>query len=243
MPDDSAFYDRDGVFDTYLAHRARADNPNDAIERPTFYDLAGDLARLDLIDLGCGYGDFGLEALGMGARSYTGVEVSRKMVERARERLAGTAARVEQLRLEEWRHSGDRADLVSARLVLHHLEDLTPVLTQVAAALKPGGRFVFSVEHPLITSCPRSLAKARRESWEVDDYFAEGPRTYPWLGQEVTKYHRTLETYLTLLGKAGLTFEALREGRPRPEHFSDPGEYERRGRIPLFLVVKARKPQ
>lgn len=57
---------------------------------------------------------------------------------------------------------------------------------------------------------------------------------------EVTKYHRTLETQLTLLAEAGLGFEALREGRPRPEQFSDPCEYERCGRIPLLLIVSRR---
>jgi hypothetical protein len=67
MPDNRAFYDRPGVLDTYLEHREWADNPNTTIERPTFYALAGDLSSLDIINLGCGYGDFGLEALKAGS--------------------------------------------------------------------------------------------------------------------------------------------------------------------------------
>jgi SAM-dependent methyltransferase len=164
------------------------------------------------------------------------------MAERARQTLAGTGATVEQQRLEDWKHGGEPVDLVTARLVLHYIEDLAPVLTNVAAALKAGGRFIFSVEHPVLTSCSKSLTKGRRTSWEVDDYFSEGPRTYPWLGQEVTKYHRTLETQLTLMQEAELVVEAVREGRPQPEHFSDPSEYERRRRIPMFVIVKVRKP-
>lgn len=241
MPDDQPFYDRDGVLDTYLEHRAWVDNPNTTIERPTFYELAGSLAGLDIIDLGCGYGDFGREALKAGARSYQGVEASARMVKRARQTLAGTSARIEQQRLEDWRPSGDLVDLVTARLVLHYVADLAPVLASVAAALKAGGHFIFSVEHPVLTSCSRSLTKRHRTSWEVDDYFTEGARSYPWLGQEVTKYHRTLATQLKLLEDAGLVFEALREGRPQREHFSDVSEYERRNRIPLFLVVRARQ--
>lgn len=242
MPDERAFYDRDGVLDTYLEHREWVDNPNTTLERPTFYELAGDLSGLDIIDLGCGYGDFGLEALRAGARSYTGVEASQRMAARARQTLAGIGAHIELRRLEDWQHMGEPVDLVTARLVLHYIENLVPVLTNVVASLKTGGRFIFSVEHPVLTSCSKSLTRGRRTSWEVDDYFTEGPRTYPWLGQTVTKYHRTLETQLALLQGAGLSFEALREGRPQPEHFSDPSEYERRGRIPLFLIVGARKP-
>ncbi len=242
MPDEQPFYDRDGVLDTYLEHRARVDNPNTTIERPTFYELVGDLMGLGIIDLGCGYGDFGLEALKAGARSYQGVEASTRMAEQARQTLAGTGAHIEQQRLEDWRPSGDLVNLVTARLVLHYVADLVPVLANIAAALKAGGRFIFSVEHPVLTSCSRSLTKGRRTSWEVDDYFVEGARRYPWLGQEVTKYHRTLETQLRLLQEAGLVFEALREGLPGRAHFSEVSEYERRKRVPLFLIVRARKP-
>lgn len=63
MPDSQAFYDRDGVLDTYLEHCGWADNPNTTIERLTFYELGGGLSSLDIIDLGCGYSDFGLETL------------------------------------------------------------------------------------------------------------------------------------------------------------------------------------
>jgi 2-polyprenyl-3-methyl-5-hydroxy-6-metoxy-1,4-benzoquinol methylase len=154
MPDNRAFYDQDGVLDTYLEVRQWVDNPNATIERPTFYELAGDLSGLDIIDLGCGYGDFGSEALGAGARSYTGVEMSQKMAERARQTLAGTGAHVEQQRLEDWQHSCEPVDLVTARLVLHYVEDLAPVLTNVVASLRTGGHFIFSVEHPVLTSSP-----------------------------------------------------------------------------------------
>ncbi|MDX2213541.1 MAG: hypothetical protein SFY66_09650, partial [Oculatellaceae cyanobacterium bins.114] len=108
-------------------------------------------------------------------------------------------------------------------------------------ALRPGGRMILSVEHPVITSNFASLAEGRRTTWLVDDYFKPGARVHQWLGHEVTKYHRTLEEYFDLITMTGFQLERIRESHPQPQHFSSQGEYERRMRIPLFLFISARK--
>jgi SAM-dependent methyltransferase len=229
------------VRERYLAHRERPDNPNDAIERPLFLELAGDLADLDILDLGCGDARFGREALEMGARSYLGIEASQAMVDMARAMLAGTAGRVRHERIEAWRAGGIQADVVSSRLALNHVEDLAPVFRGIREALRPGGRLIVSVEHPVITSSFASLAEGERTAWLVDNYFLTGPRPHRWLGRDVVKYHRTFEDYLDLVQDTGLELVRVRESRPRREHFLDENEYERRLRIPLFLFLVAHK--
>ena len=53
---------------------------------------------------------------------------------------------------------------------------------------------MFSVEHPVITSCDRAWqGQGQRQDWIVDDYFDNGPRVTQWLGGQVTKNHRTVE--------------------------------------------------
>ena len=56
------------------------------------------------------------------------------------------------------------------------------------------------------------------------------------------KYHRAVEDYFAALQRAGFVVEQLREARPRREHFQDTETYERRKRIPLFLILAALKP-
>lgn len=235
------FYDNPEVRAQYLAHRDRSDNPNDALERPLFLELAGNLSNLDIIDLGCGDAAFGKEALQQGARSYTGIEVSKSMVDLARQTLANTPGKVYLESIETWQ-AEDEADLVSSRLALNYVEKLEPVFQHIYQALRPGGRMVVSVEHPVITSNFASLAEGRRTTWLVDNYFQSGARVHTWLGHQITKYHHTLEEYFDLVTNAGLELERVRESRPQKENFLSEAEYKRRLRIPLFLLIAARKP-
>lgn len=244
MPTDGpGFYDQAAVFDTYQTHRGTPESPNQTLERPVIQDLMGDVRGCDCLDLGCGDAGFGLELLAAGARSYLGIDGSWRMVERARSRLAGTAGQVLQADVATWHGPLEQFDRVSARLMLHYLPDLAPVLAGVRAALRAGGRFVLSVEHPVITSCDRAWnGEGLRQSWIVDDYFRAGAREVRWMGSSVTKYHRTVEQYYAALTGHGFVVEALRESEPVRTHFHTDADFERRQRIPLFLFLAARKP-
>jgi SAM-dependent methyltransferase len=237
-----AFYDDDAVFATYMAARQRRDNPNDTLEQPVTLELAGDLAGRRVLDLGCGDAAFGRLVLARGGSAYVGVEGSRKMAAAAREMLAGTSGQVQHRAIEHWEAPAAAFDLAVARLSLHYLADLGPIFTQVYQALVDGGRFVFSVEHPVITSCNRGWpAGTVRQDWVVDDYFATGVRDTTWMGGRVRKYHRTVEDYFGALQDTGFVVEQLRESRPQREQFADEQTYERRRRIPLFLFLAGRK--
>jgi hypothetical protein len=75
----------------------------------------------------------------------------------------------------------------------------------------------------------------------VDNYFDTGERITNWMGGTVRKYHRTLENYFKAAQQTGFAIEQLREGYPRPENFRTDETYQRRKRIPLFLIMSLRK--
>ncbi|KEO80990.1 class I SAM-dependent DNA methyltransferase [Tumebacillus flagellatus] len=248
----SEFYEDPKIFAEYWKRRVRKESANAVLEGPVFTELVGDVRGLRVLDLGCGDASCGVELLARGAASYVGVDGSAKMVEKARELLRESglyqeeapAGRIEVVHqdIRNLEFAPGQFDLVVSRLALHYLEDLAAVLHRVRELLAPGGRLVFSVEHPAILSCSASLEEsARRGSWIVDDYFLSGPRQQPWLGGEVVKYHRTIEEYFALVQAAGFTVESLRESKPVRERFDSEGEYLRRARIPLFLFLAGRK--
>ena len=240
--DGPAFYDDDAVFKTYMARRSRIDNPNDTLEKPVILQLAGDLAQQRILDLGCGDAAFGRYALSQGCHSYLGIEGSRNMVAAAQAILAGTVGRVVQATVEDWEYPDEAFDLVVSRLVFHYIEDVEAVFKQIYKAVQCGGRLVFSVEHPVITSCDRAWqGDGLRQDWIVDNYFRSGRRVTSWMGGQVVKYHRTVEEYCVGLQRAGFVLESLREAAPQREWFEPTDTFERRQRIPLFLIIAGRK--
>jgi SAM-dependent methyltransferase len=173
----SSFYDDEIVFETYLRHRQRLDTPNDTLEKPVILEIIGAIANKHILDLGCGDAAIGREFLHNGAASYIGIEASQKMVALAKQTLVGTSGQVIWQKIEDWQARPETFDLVLARLLLHYIADLAPIFLNVYRTLVPGGRFIFSVEHPVITSCDRGWKSGTlRQDWVVDDYFSTGLR-------------------------------------------------------------------
>ncbi len=237
-----AFYDQQQVFEAYSRHREDPAAPNNTLEGPLIHSLLGDVQGHDFLDLGCGAAAFGKELLAAGAASYQGVDGSRNMVEQAERNLQGCIGRVILGDLRDWDFPAAAYSRICARLVLHYLPELAPLLRKVHQALRPDGLLVFSVEHPVITSCDRAWqGQGLRQEWIVDDYFRTGERSTDWIGSRVIKYHRTVEDYFLAVQSAGFRVESLRESMPARENFVSDEDFARRQRIPLFLLMAARK--
>lgn len=238
----SAFYDR-SLLDEYLAHRHRpVTSPNLVMEQPAFLGELGDLRGLRVLDLGCGDGRFAETCVGGGAASYIGVDGSEAMIAEAvshHRKLPGSRARFELADLEDYQPPPGSADIITSRMALHYVADLGPVLQTAHRALVTDGRLVISVVHPLLSSTDNAI-RAPRTDQMVDDYFVPGPRTREWFGRPVTWHHRTVEQYVSLLAGSGFAIAGLREGEPVESLFDgDQSEYERRRRVPVFLVLNA----
>lgn len=237
------FYDDNSVFETYLAHRHNPANPNDTLESPVITALVGPVADFDVLDVGCGSAGYGRILLENGAKSYLGIDGSKNMIAASEQVLAGLAGRTILATIEDYEYPPGRFDLVVSRLALHYIANLELLFQKLIKTLRPGGRLIFSVEHPVITSHNNLLPEQRRSNWTVDDYFVTGRRETDWLGGRVVKFHHTVEDYFLALQGVGFVVESLRESRPDRTNFADEQEYERRRRIPLFLFLAARKPE
>ena len=236
------FFDDPAVFEMYLSRRSDPASLNETLERPILMELIGEMQGLRVLDLGCGDARIGLEFLENGQSDYVGVEGSRKMAGLARETLAGTMAAVHLSKIEDWAFPTQDFDLVISRLALHYLEDLRKVFGNVYESLVPAGRFIFSIEHPVITSSDRSQHGGKRQEWIVENYFDTGVRRRTFMGAEVIIYHRTFEEYFMDLRSAGFQVDSVRESRPQPAMLLDEKADERSKRIPRYLFFSASRP-
>lgn len=238
----SSVYDDDKFFDQFIARRNRKESPNNLIETPVFMELLGDVQGKKILDLGCGDGSFGIQMIEAGCKEYVGVEGSKNMFQMASDNLKGTSHRLHLSTLESFNYPVNEYDCVTSRLVIHYIEDTDTLFQQIYQTIKPNGKLVISVQHPILTSSIKSAESNNEKSnWVVDHYFKNGKRIEPWIGENVVKYHRTIEDYFNSLQKAGFIIDKLAEGKPSENYFDSVEEYNRRLRIPLFLMFSCKK--
>ncbi len=242
-------YDDPTFFAGYSAMARSTGGLESAGEWPAFRSLLPDLKGKQVLDLGCGFGWHCRYAVTMEAASVHGIDISEKMLGRAREINAAQGITYEKCAIEDFNFPEYSFDVVISSLALHYVEHFDLVCRQTCRTLRPGGSFVFSVEHPIFTSQARQDwcygPDGEKKHWPVDDYRNEGVRRTNWLSENVVKYHRTVETYVNTVIDAGLQIRRLCEPEPdfdSPNHNPDNSDLQDERRRPMFLLVAAMNP-
>jgi SAM-dependent methyltransferase len=237
-------YDDPDFFAGYSRLGRSVEGLDGAAEWPAVRALLPDLSGLRVVDLGCGFGWFCRWAREQGATEVLGVDVSEKMLARARDATIDPAITYVRADLGSLDLPETGFDLAYSSLALHYIDDLAGLFGKVYRTLVAGGHFVFSVEHPIFTAPTHpgwSVDPAGRKTWPVDSYLCEGPRTTDWLAAGVVKQHRTLGTYLNLLLRRGFTLAHVEDWGPTDAQIAaQPVLAEERQR-PMFLLVAARR--
>ena len=237
-------YDDDEFFEGYSRLGRSVEGLDGAAEWPALRALLPELTGHAVLDLGCGFGWFCRWARQSGAARVHGIDVSEKMLARAHATTDDPAITYTRADLEHLRLPPASLDLVYSSLALHYLENLDGLLSEVGGALVPGGRLVFSVEHPIYTAPGAPgwcVSAAGRKTWPIDRYLDEGPRSTDWLTRGVIKQHRTIGTYVNLLLRLGFLLDHVEEWGPSPAQVAAlPILADERER-PAFLLVAARR--
>src|SRR4051794_9669486 len=208
-----------------------------APEWPALRELLPELRGRRVLDLGCGYGWFCRWAQEQGATRVLGIDVSEKMLARARELNLAAGITYQRDDLETFALPEASFDVAYSSLALHYIGDLKRFFATVYGALAPGGRFVFSTEHPIYMAPSNpawSTAADGREVWLLDRYLDEGPRTTNWLAGGVVKQHRTIGTILNVLIRMGFTMVHVEEWGPTQANQSQPAMGARTGAPHVF---------
>jgi len=120
---------------------------SDYTELPTVIKLAGNVKGKRVLDAGCGPGRHSKKLLARGAH-VTGIDISREMVETAAKHCNGRGEFFQADFLKADLQS-ETFDLIIASLTLMYSRKLTPIFANFSRWLKPGGRLLFSLYHPI----------------------------------------------------------------------------------------------
>lgn len=194
----------------------------------------------DVLDVGCGEGQ--VARLAAGSR-VVGVDPAWAQISVARERAGGPA--YAQAAAAALPFPATSFDAVVACLVFEHITDVDTAIAEVARVLRPGGRFLFFLNHPLLQT-PGS-------GW-IDDQLLDPPEQYwrigPYLVEDesleevekdvhITFIHRPLHRYVNALAANGLTIARMEEPPPPPGFLARAAEYAAAATIPRLLFLDA----
>lgn len=239
----------DAAADAYADGQARGrDFYRLAFFGPYQVALCGEVAGLDVLDVGCGAGYFSRELARRGAR-VTGIDISSRMIEHARRTEEADPLGVRYLADDAGNvgHHFRAAsfDLVTSCLSLQDMPAIPDVLAAVRGTLRPGGRMVASVAHPCTDTPFRAWARdgvGRKRHLCIDRYFERGPVRYDWKGWAypftTSGYHATLEDWFRWVADAGFRVEGLHEPRPTEEVLARHPDLEDAARVPYYLMLE-----
>jgi SAM-dependent methyltransferase len=227
----------DAVAEFYIEGFDSFDDPASRV----LLDLLGPVAGLQVLDVACGHGRITRELARRGA-TVVGIDLSGALVTRARQ-----IEQDEQLGIRYLHgdvtvpgslgsfHGG--FDVAACNFGLSDIDDLDAAITAVGAALKPRGRFAFSIVHPCFAGGTDISG-----SWPASgSYYDEGHWTaqgaHSGLRRLVGANHRMLSTYLATLRRHGLWLDELAEPLPPPGW--DPAHEA--DRQPVFLAARCVK--
>lgn len=237
-------YDDDVFFEKYGQMNRSVQGLSGAGEWEELKKLLPDFAGKRVLDLGCGYGWHCIYAAEHGALKVLGTDISDKMLQVAKEKTRFQTVSYQKAAMEDLTFEPESFEVVLSSLALHYIEDYKSLVKNIARWLTPGGIFLFSVEHPVFTAYGTQDwyygASGEILHFPVDRYFDEGEREAVFLGERVTKYHRTLTTYLETLSKEGFTLQHIVEPMPPKSMMDIPGMKEELRR-PMMLLAAAEK--
>ena len=214
------------------------DDEGDFVKRhllnPVVLRMLGELPGRRVLDAGCGQGYLSRLMAGRGA-NVVGVEPGRALIDYAieveAEREQGiTYVEADLCRLPDLRGS---FDAVVCSMVLPAIPDWRPAMRSCIEVLRPGGTFVFSINHP----CYEQLWRTWRQDGEyrTQRYLSE----YEMPERHAADYHRTLSTYLNEAISLGCRVREVAEPGLDPEIASASGVagIEAYVELPNFLIV------
>lgn len=205
-------------------------------DRPNTLSLVGDVEGKTILDAACGPGKYAEILMNNGA-AVTGVDLSPKMIECAKERNPDKGNFfVHDLSQPLTMLKDQSFDMILCALALHYLEDWYPTIKDFHRLLKPRGTVVISIEHPFF----------EYNYFKAKEYFKVEAVKCTWGGfgkrVEVNSYRRPLDYCISAFTDNGFYIDKLLEPRPVAEFEAlDPKHFKELNEFPAFLCIRAVK--
>ena len=210
---------------------------NAYIEQPAMRNAIGNVRGMKIFEAGCGPGILAEYLVHEGAK-VVGFDVSPKMIEQAKKRVPQNATffvadMTKALPIEQ----DGQYDMEVASLSIDYIRDWTVPLSEFHRLLKPNGKFIFTIQHPLGSwnwyrpECAFGVQLVE-SSWKA---FTEEPVVVP-------DYYRSFEEVINPVLSAGFRILKIEDCKPIDALRSlDPFKFGKYSKLPTFMCLVVQK--
>ncbi len=212
----------------------------------------------EVLDIACGAGRFARRMVALGA-IVVAIDHSEKFLNRARERTKENIERIQYFKLNATDSTAlmslgrGRFDAAVCTMALMDMSSITPLISSLPKILKPQGRFVFSVTHPVFNSgTARHVAEQFTQDGEIitrlgititeyAEAFAYRGLGIPGQPEPQNYFHRSISLLFNTCFKYGFVLDSIEEPL-FPEGYQSSSNstftYSRMPLIPPVLVAR-----
>lgn len=229
-------YDDEIVFNEYLAARKDGNHKHNTSLKSSLEDIVGDVKGKTILDLGCGIGEFTKYFANNGAKSVVGVDISKKVLEYARENNNADNIEYLNLDIDNLSDLNQKFDVIFSDMVFNYIEDFDKLMRDIHNLLNDSGVVVFSQVHPISTATSSIESAWTKDEnghpqFLLDNYSDVSVRKKRYFGGMFNIYHRRFEEIVNV--SVQNNFRVVKMMEP---YFTEK-EFNR----PSFLIVKLMK--
>lgn len=186
--------------------------------------LLGDVRGQRILELGCGGGQCAIAFARQGAQvaaidlSDAQLAFARELAAQEQVAVAFVQGTVEDLSA----FAGGSRDILFSAYAFQYVADMPRCLAECARVLRPGGRLIFSLDHPF-RDCFFDAEDDEMAVFPVRSYFDGAALHWRWDGDAslaMTSHHHTIAQWVEMLTAAGFRLLRLLEPAP-PEEMLD----------------------
>ena len=196
-----------------------------------------------VLEVGTGEGQVARAIAAVHGAEVTGIDPTARQIDEAMRRGGG----VTYLRCGAEALPFDDADFdaVVCCLVFEHIDAVDEAIAEVGRVLRPGGRFVFCLNHPLLQTPGSGWIDDQileEQYWRIGSYLEERATVEEVeKGVHIRFVHRPLSRYVNAMADNGLLLERMIEPAPPAGFVARAPEYTEVTTIPRLLVLVARR--
>ena len=211
---------------------------------PPLFDLIGSPKGLTICDIACGNGYIARRLMRESAKEIWASDISPELIKLADEKYENLGIKFSVQEAEDFTDMPENYfDLVIIHMAIWYVEDVDKFLANVYKILKPKGRFIFSIDHPLKWSLYTAIDAVKQDETDTEqEKYLEVRKVKTfnnWLQKQddLAVYFRPQSWYINLCGKNNLLIKAMRE--PASDMIRQGKPYK--SGIPMKMVIETVK--